>query len=92
MKAIWLNTSFSPRQAKEVAEREGVPAYLIDDEGEIEPSWLEGKETVLVTAGASAVTFFYSDTVAGQVTITGTPQVAGIAGFSIPVLIVPAAG
>jgi len=48
--------------------------------------------TIDVPAGAPTVTFFYRDTVAGQATIKGTPQVAGIAGFSIPVLIVSPAG
>jgi fatty-acyl-CoA synthase len=32
MTAIWLNTSFSPRQAKEVAEREGVEMLVHDAE------------------------------------------------------------
>ncbi len=32
MTAIWLNTSFSPRQAKEVAEREGVELLVHDAE------------------------------------------------------------
>ncbi len=42
MKAIWLNTSFSARQAREVAEREGVELLIHDAEfaelvAEIEP-------------------------------------------------------
>jgi hypothetical protein len=45
-----------------------------------------------VPAGAPSVSFYYRDTVAGQATITATPQVAGLAGFSIPVLIVSPAG
>lgn len=32
----------------------GTPAHLLDDESELRPEWLEGVETVLVTAGASA--------------------------------------
>jgi 4-hydroxy-3-methylbut-2-enyl diphosphate reductase len=32
----------------------GTPAYLIDDETEIDPSWVDGVETVGVTSGASA--------------------------------------
>jgi fatty-acyl-CoA synthase len=32
LKAIWLNTSFSPRQAKEVSEREGVELLIHDIE------------------------------------------------------------
>jgi 4-hydroxy-3-methylbut-2-enyl diphosphate reductase len=47
------NSSNSKRLVERAAEQ-GRPAYLIDDESEIQSSWLEGKETVLVTAGASA--------------------------------------
>ena len=32
----------------------GCPAYLVDDESEVKPEWLEGVHTVAVTAGASA--------------------------------------
>jgi len=38
----------------ETAKESGKEAYLIDDESELDPSWFIGKETVLVTAGASA--------------------------------------
>ena len=37
----------------EVARRRGVPAYLINSEHEIDPAWLEGVETIGLTAGAS---------------------------------------
>lgn len=47
------NSSNSNR-LKEVAERMGVEAYLIDDETEINKDWLIGKEKVGLTAGASA--------------------------------------
>jgi 4-hydroxy-3-methylbut-2-enyl diphosphate reductase len=47
------NSSNSMRLA-EIAQSLGKPAYLIDGVGEIEDRWLEGVETVLVTAGASA--------------------------------------
>ncbi|MFM8219115.1 MAG: 4-hydroxy-3-methylbut-2-enyl diphosphate reductase, partial [Planctomycetaceae bacterium] len=30
------------------------PAYLIDTVAELQPAWLEGVQTVLITAGASA--------------------------------------
>ena len=32
----------------------GVPSYLVDDGGDIEPSWVEGIQTIGITAGASA--------------------------------------
>src|SRR5438477_6075145 len=38
----------------ETAKEVGKEAYLIDDESELDPAWFVGKETVLVTAGASA--------------------------------------
>ena len=47
------NSSNSNR-LRELAERDGVPAYLIDGADEIDPAWLAGKPRVGVTAGASA--------------------------------------
>jgi len=38
----------------EVAERLGTPSYLIQRASEIDPAWLEGVETLGLTAGASA--------------------------------------
>ena len=47
------NSSNSNR-LRELAEREGVPAWLIDGADEIDPAWLVGRRCVGVTAGASA--------------------------------------
>ena len=47
------NSSNSNR-LRELAEREGVEAYLIDGAGEIDPSWVAGRRHIGVTAGASA--------------------------------------
>jgi 4-hydroxy-3-methylbut-2-enyl diphosphate reductase len=47
------NSSNSNRLA-DVARANGVDAHLIDDETEIDASWLDGVETVGVTSGASA--------------------------------------
>ncbi|MCO6047809.1 4-hydroxy-3-methylbut-2-enyl diphosphate reductase [Aeoliella sp. ICT_H6.2] len=47
------NSSNSQRLA-ELARERGVAAHLIDGAGDIEAQWLDGVETVLVTAGASA--------------------------------------
>jgi 4-hydroxy-3-methylbut-2-en-1-yl diphosphate reductase len=51
---IGSRNSSNSNRLVEVARAEGVPSYLIDDESEIEPAWLEGVETVGVTSGASA--------------------------------------
>ncbi len=47
------NSSNSNR-LRELAERCGTPAHLIDEPGQIDPAWLAGKRSVGVTAGASA--------------------------------------
>ncbi len=48
-----VNSSNSNR-LRELAERMGTPAKLIDDASLIEPAWLEGVERIGITAGASA--------------------------------------
>ncbi|MDR5811050.1 4-hydroxy-3-methylbut-2-enyl diphosphate reductase [Caballeronia sp. LZ019] len=47
------NSSNSSR-LREVAERSGIPAYMVDSPTQIDPAWLEGKKRIGVTAGASA--------------------------------------
>lgn len=47
------NSSNSNR-LREVAQNEGVAAYMVDNAGELKPEWIEGRATVGVTAGASA--------------------------------------
>lgn len=47
------NSSNSNR-LRELAERNGCAAYLIDGPADINPAWLEGKKQIGVTAGASA--------------------------------------
>ena len=47
------NSSNSNR-LREVAEKKGTPAYMVDNADQINPEWLEGRLRVGVTAGASA--------------------------------------
>jgi 4-hydroxy-3-methylbut-2-enyl diphosphate reductase len=47
------NSSNSNR-LREVAEKKGTPAYMIDNASQIDPAWLAGKLRIGVTAGASA--------------------------------------
>ena len=47
------NSSNSNR-LREVAERFGVPAYLVDTAAQLDPVWFEGRRRIGVTAGASA--------------------------------------
>lgn len=47
-------TSSNSNRLREVAENLGVPAYMVDNAGEIDPQWISGKKQVGLTAGASA--------------------------------------
>jgi 4-hydroxy-3-methylbut-2-en-1-yl diphosphate reductase len=47
------NSSNSSR-LREVAEKRGIPAYMVDSPTQIDPKWVEGKKRIGVTAGASA--------------------------------------
>jgi 4-hydroxy-3-methylbut-2-enyl diphosphate reductase len=47
-------TSSNSNRLREVAERHGVPAYLVNDASELKLEWLDGKLRVGITAGASA--------------------------------------
>ncbi len=51
---IGSRTSSNSNRLREVAERFGVPAYLVDTAHDLDPAWIEGRARVGVTAGASA--------------------------------------
>ena len=48
-----VNSSNSNR-LREVAERFGVPAHLVDGADNVDPAWVQGRHRIGVTAGASA--------------------------------------
>ncbi|HZX29364.1 MAG TPA: 4-hydroxy-3-methylbut-2-enyl diphosphate reductase [Telluria sp.] len=47
------NSSNSNR-LREVAQKRGTPAYMVDNATQIDPAWLDGAKRIGVTAGASA--------------------------------------
>ena len=51
---VGSTNSSNSNRLREIAERLGIPAYLIDNEDEIEQEWLIGVQVIGVTAGASA--------------------------------------
>jgi 4-hydroxy-3-methylbut-2-en-1-yl diphosphate reductase len=51
---VGSRTSSNANRLVEVARALGVEAYLIDDESDLDLAWLEGHETVGLTAGASS--------------------------------------
>ena len=51
---VGSKNSSNSNRLREVADRFGVPAYLVDNAGQLDPAWLAGRRRVGVTAGASA--------------------------------------
>jgi 4-hydroxy-3-methylbut-2-enyl diphosphate reductase len=47
-------TSSNSNRLRELAERLGTPAYMIDSAADLDPLWFDGKRRVGLTAGASA--------------------------------------
>lgn len=54
MLVVGSPNSSNSNRLRELAERMGTKAYLIDDFAQIEAQWLDGAERIAVTAGASA--------------------------------------
>jgi 4-hydroxy-3-methylbut-2-enyl diphosphate reductase len=51
---VGSKTSSNANRLVEVAKTCGADAYLVDDERDLDPDWLDGHETVGLTAGASS--------------------------------------
>jgi 4-hydroxy-3-methylbut-2-enyl diphosphate reductase len=51
---VGSRTSSNSNRLRELAERLGTPAYMIDSASDLKPEWIEGLRTVGLTAGASA--------------------------------------
>lgn len=54
MLVVGSPNSSNSNRLRELGERMGTPAYLIDDASQIESSWFQGVTAVGITAGASA--------------------------------------
>src|SRR5512136_663938 len=51
---VGSRTSSNSNRLREIAEKAGLPGYLVDGPDDLKPEWFEGKRAVGVTAGASA--------------------------------------
>jgi 4-hydroxy-3-methylbut-2-enyl diphosphate reductase len=65
------NSSNSNR-LREVAANQGIPAYMVDNAGELRPEWVAGKDVVGVTAGASAPEILVKQVVDKLLALGGT--------------------
>ncbi len=75
-----VNSSNSNR-LRELAEKQGIPAYLIDGAEDIRPQWLGGLGSVGVTAGASAPESLVQEVIA-RLQEAGTGTVTEMGGAS----------
>jgi 4-hydroxy-3-methylbut-2-enyl diphosphate reductase len=73
------NSSNSNR-LREVARNLNVPAYLVDNASELKPEWLQGKQRVGITAGASAPEVLVQEVIARlqRLGATDVREAAGI--------------
>ncbi|MSV30778.1 MAG: 4-hydroxy-3-methylbut-2-enyl diphosphate reductase [Bryobacterales bacterium] len=51
---VGSRNSSNSKRLVEVCDNHGVRSFLVDDEADIDPAWVEGVQNVAVTAGASA--------------------------------------
>jgi 4-hydroxy-3-methylbut-2-enyl diphosphate reductase len=51
---VGAKNSSNSNRLVEIGHEVGIPSYLVADGSEVDPSWVEGKATVGLTAGASA--------------------------------------
>ncbi len=82
------NSSNSTR-LKEIAQKKGVPAYLIDNASEIKEDWLQGVSRIGVTAGASAPEVLVEEVVnrlksLGNAIVTNASGIEEKVVFSLP--------
>ncbi|MDX1799909.1 MAG: 4-hydroxy-3-methylbut-2-enyl diphosphate reductase [Marinobacter sp.] len=63
MLVVGSPNSSNSNRLRELAERMGTPAYLIDEASQIDPAWLENRAVVGVTAGASAPEVLVNDVI-----------------------------
>jgi len=89
------NSSNSNR-LREVAQNQGVPAFMVDNAGELRPEWVVGRSVVGITAGASAPEVLVQDVIARLKTL-GADEVLPMPGieervsFSLPRALAPRA-
>ena len=82
-------TSSNSNRLREIAEKNGIESYLIDDADQISSSWLANKSSIGVTAGASAPEILVKQVV-DRLTASTNAVVSEIAGveenitFAVP--------
>ena len=82
-------SSSNSNRLREVAQKMGCEAYLIGSAAELDPAWLQGRQRVGITAGASAPEVLVTELLArlrelGVVTVRQLPGVQEDTAFPLP--------
>ena len=82
-------TSSNSNRLAELARKLGVPSYMVDSAEDLKPEWLEGKQRVGLTAGASAPEVLVKAVVRriralGAVTVSRMPGIEETIKFPLP--------
>ena len=82
-------TSSNSNRLRELAERLGTPAYMVDSADDLQPGWLENRPRVGLTAGASAPDVLVQQVIArlkalGSVSVRRLPGVQETIEFPLP--------
>jgi 4-hydroxy-3-methylbut-2-en-1-yl diphosphate reductase len=84
---VGSSTSSNSNRLREVADNLNVEAYMIDNAGELKSDWLEGKQRIGVTAGASAPEVLVEEVIA-QLKKLGAKSVHELSG-SLETIVFP---
>src|SRR6185437_10875403 len=77
---VGAKNSSNSNRLKEIGHENGVPSYLIADAGELDAAWLEGKDVVGLTAGASAPERLVTDVIEALRRLNGMVEVTEMDG------------
>ena len=82
-------TSSNSNRLRELAQRLGTAAYMVDSPDDLQPEWFEGKRSVGLTAGASAPDILVQQVIAqlralGAITVRSIPGVQESIHFPLP--------
>lgn len=86
---VGARNSSNSNRLRELGEQMGLPSYLLEHEGELDPAWLEGCQRVGLTAGASAPESVVQRVLArlrqlGAVSVVESPGEAETVSFRLP--------
>jgi 4-hydroxy-3-methylbut-2-en-1-yl diphosphate reductase len=86
---VGSRNSSNSNRLREIGSELGVPSYLVDDGADIDPAWLDGVQTIGITAGASAPESLVENVIAAiaairPVTVTQLEGVAENIEFVLP--------